>query len=73
MFWTDWGKVAKIQKAYMDGSSRKTLITNNSRYIVWPNGLSIDYNKKMLYWIDGRLGLIGRMDFDGGMGPSHSI
>ena len=67
MFWTDWGKFAKIQKANMDGSSQKSLIMNNSHYIVWPNGLSLDYEAKLVYWIDGQLGLVGRMSYNGGM------
>ena len=39
MFWTDWGDVAKIERAKMDGSNRMTLVDTN---LVWPNGLALD-------------------------------
>ena len=29
MYWTDWGSVPKIEKAYMDGSNRRTIINSN--------------------------------------------
>ena len=67
MFWTDWGRVAKIQKAYMDGSNQTSLISNDSERVIWPNGLTIDYETNLLYWVDGRLNLVGCMDFNGGM------
>ena len=66
MYWSDWGDVPKIEKAYMDGSSRKALLSNKSRLIFWPNGLTIDYQTDLLYWIDGRLNLIGCMGLNGG-------
>ena len=49
----------------MDGSSRKTLL-NNTELIFWPNGLTIDYQTDLLYWIDGKLNLVGCMDLKGG-------
>ena len=65
MFWSDWGDTPMIETAYMDGSSRKTLL-NNTELIFWPNGLTIDYQTDLLYWIDGKLNLVGCMDFKGG-------
>lgn len=29
MFWTDWGKSPKIERAYLDGTSRKAIVTND--------------------------------------------
>lgn len=48
----------------MDGdpSSRKIIVAEN---IKWPNGLTIDYKTKTVYWIDGNLRFIKRMDYDG--------
>ena len=66
MFWSDWGDVPKIESAYMDGSSRKALISNITDLIYWPNGLAIDYQTDLLYWIDGRLNLVGSMGLKGG-------
>ena len=39
MFWTDWGKQGRIERADMDGGNRM-VITNLG--VVWPNGLTID-------------------------------
>lgn len=65
MFWSDWGEVPKIERASMDGTnSTRTVIINDK--IFWPNGLTVDYNARRLYWADAKLGFISSMDFDGG-------
>lgn len=65
MFWTDWGETPKIERAYMDGNlSSRTIIVNNDN-IFWPNDLSIDYETETIYWIDGKLCFIDRIDYDG--------
>ncbi|XP_049541327.1 low-density lipoprotein receptor-related protein 4 [Anopheles darlingi] len=51
VFWTDWGTSPRIERAYMDGSERQTLI---SEAIFWPNGLTIDYTSDRLYWADAK-------------------
>ena len=28
MFWTDWGTIAKIERAFLDGTNRKVLVNN---------------------------------------------
>lgn len=57
MFWTDWGEVPKIERAGMNGdlSTRKVIVSEN---IYWPNGLTIDFHTKQIYWVDGKLGFI---------------
>lgn len=63
MFWSDWGtKKPKIERAAMDGSMRKQIITQN---IIWPNGLAIDHTQNRIYWADGGLKLIEYANFDG--------
>ncbi|KAH9496257.1 Low-density lipoprotein receptor- protein 6 [Bulinus truncatus] len=64
MYWTDWGETPKIEKAGMDGNqeTRSVIIKEN---IMWPNGLTIDYEASKLYWADGKLGYIHSCDFDG--------
>lgn len=64
MFWTDWGYVAKIERANMDGSDR-VVIVNTS--ITWPNGITIDYERDLIYWVDaGNLSrAIEYCDFNG--------
>jgi hypothetical protein len=39
MFWSDWGKDPKIERAGMDGSRRQVIIRGSIR---WPNGLALD-------------------------------
>ena len=39
IFWSDWGKNAKIERAAYDGSYRKTV---HSSGVGWPNGLTVD-------------------------------
>ncbi|CAB4018011.1 low-density lipo receptor-related 2 isoform X2, partial [Paramuricea clavata] len=65
MFWSDWGNIPKIERAYMDGGARKALISNKTGLIYWPNGLTIDYQTDLLYWIDGKLNVVGRMGLNG--------
>lgn len=62
MFWTDWGQNPRIEKASMDGKMR-TVIINNKIY--WPNGLSIDYPNKLLYFADAYLDYIDFCDYNG--------
>lgn len=38
LYWSDWGEVAKIEKAGLDGSHRSTIVHTD---IEWPNGLTI--------------------------------
>lgn len=43
-------------------STRKVIITQS---ISWPNGLSVDYEKELIYWIDAKYLRIDVMDYDG--------
>lgn len=64
MFWSDWGAAAKIEKCALDGdsSSRQVLV---KRDIVWPNGLTIDYQEGRIWWVDARLGTVESMLLNG--------
>jgi len=63
LYWTDWGDPAKIERASMDGSERRVLISGN--HIEWPVDLAIDYTTRKLYWIDAKLKVIKHCDMDG--------
>ncbi|XP_054720534.1 low-density lipoprotein receptor-related protein 6-like [Uloborus diversus] len=52
----------KIERAHMDGSNREVFLNVN---LQWPNGLSIDYVDKKLYWCDAYLHRIERISLDG--------
>ena len=45
LFWSEWGNVSAIRRAYMDGTS---IIYIATRDITWPNGLAIDFTSKTL-------------------------
>ena len=62
MYWTDWGEVAKIEKAGMDGQGRTVIIDTE---LIWPNGLAIDYATQKLYWADANLDKIEYSNVDG--------
>ena len=62
MYWSDWGTVARIERASMDGSNRQ-VIHNTS--LIWPNALTIDYQSQSLYWPDAKLDKIERSGVDG--------
>ncbi|XP_069472627.1 low-density lipoprotein receptor-related protein 1B isoform X1 [Ambystoma mexicanum] len=55
MYWTDWEEdevddnVGRIEKAWMDGFNRQIFVTSK---MLWPNGLTLDYDSNILYWCD---------------------
>ncbi|XP_058118481.1 low-density lipoprotein receptor-related protein 6 [Anopheles ziemanni] len=64
MIWTDWGESPKIERASMDGDpgSRKVLVNDR---IFWPNGLAVDLERELVYWVDGNQRFLDVMDLDG--------
>ncbi|XP_055493679.1 LOW QUALITY PROTEIN: low-density lipoprotein receptor-related protein 2a [Leucoraja erinacea] len=62
MFWTDWGTSPKIERATLGGSFRLTIINSS---LVWPNGLTMDYDDQKLYWADASLRKIERSSLTG--------
>ncbi|KAG8559732.1 hypothetical protein GDO81_017431 [Engystomops pustulosus] len=62
MYWTDWGSNAKIERATLGGNFR-TVIVNTS--MVWPNGLTLDYEEDRIYWADASLQKIERCSLTG--------
>ena len=63
MYWTDWGANPKVEKAEMDGSGRRSIVTAN---LAWPNGLTLDQATNRLFWADAKLDTIEMSDLDGG-------
>ena len=52
MYWTDWGRRPYIKHATMDGYNPKPIIQDN---LGWPNGLSVDFDSRKIFWADARL------------------
>ncbi|XP_052831949.1 low-density lipoprotein receptor-related protein 1B isoform X1 [Octopus bimaculoides] len=67
LFWTDWdGVMPRIEMCSMSGQNRKTIFNISS--IVgggWPNGLTIDYEFRRLFWVDARSDSIHTITYDG--------
>ena len=62
IFWTDWGRLHRIESASADGSGRRVVA---SKSVFWPNGLTLDYAASRLYWTDARHHVIESARFDG--------
>lgn len=62
IFWTDWGPKPKIERSEMDGSNRRSIITES---VFWPNGLTLDYAMDRIYWADAKHHVIESATFDG--------
>ena len=62
LYWSDWGSVATIEKASMDGKNR-TVLHNTA--LIWPNALTLDYENQVLYWADAFLDKIESSNVDG--------
>ena len=70
MYWSDWGTNAKIEKVGMDGSDRTVLVSHN---VTWPNGLTLDYDTRRLYWTDAKSQTIQYSDLDGNNRQVHKF
>ena len=49
LFWTSWGVQPKLERSSLTGSGRIAVIDTD---LGWPNGLGIDYEEDVLYWVD---------------------
>ncbi|KAF7998627.1 hypothetical protein HCN44_011035 [Aphidius gifuensis] len=62
LFWTEWGNHRSILRSYLDGTNKKTIISTDLSY---PNGLSIDFDSKKIYWADTMKNRIEMADLNG--------
>ena len=62
IFWTDYGETAKIERSFMDGGDRRTIISSD---LSQPNGITIDYNLQRIFWTDSDLDRIQYANYDG--------
>ena len=62
IFWTDWGKHPRIERANLDGTNRRAIVTTK---LYWPNGLAIDLVRERLYYADAHLDFIESCDYNG--------
>ena len=62
MFWSDWGKIPRIERAWLDGRLREVIIDTE---LVWPNGIALDTDRQKLYWCDAKMDRIEMANVDG--------
>ncbi|XP_063374859.1 low-density lipoprotein receptor-related protein 4 [Cydia amplana] len=62
LYWSDWGEHPSIQRAYLDGTQR-TVIVNKD--LGFPNGITIDFRDRRLYWTDALKDRIDTSDLHG--------
>ncbi len=62
MYWIDTGTVVKIERASMDGTSRKAL---HSTTLTTPHGLTLDIDTQTLYWTDYSRNVLEKSNADG--------
>ena len=67
LFWTDWvNGSARIESCNMAGDDRKVVYEAfNYEEGAWPNGITLDYVNRRLYWIDARSDSIHTTNYDG--------
>lgn len=56
LFWTDWeGHNPRIERSTMSGKNRTIIhVIEPALGGGWPNGLTLDFEVRRLYWIDAR-------------------
>ncbi|XP_059214408.1 low-density lipoprotein receptor-related protein 2 isoform X2 [Centropristis striata] len=62
MLWSEIGSTPQIERAGMDGSKRKVVV---SRGLSWPVSLAYDLLDNRVYWADEKLRYIGSASLDG--------
>jgi len=62
MFWTDWGAAPKIEKSTLNGTQRVTMVTSN---LQWPNGITLDRQGRLVFWVDAGTGRVESIDYHG--------
>ncbi|XP_058267647.1 low-density lipoprotein receptor-related protein 1B [Hemibagrus wyckioides] len=62
MLWSEIGKESQIERAGMDGSERKVLLSHG---LNWPIALAVDIVSDRIYWADEKLKCIGSASMNG--------
>lgn len=66
LFWTDWDEGdPRVERCSMAGEFRTTIMQVDRVNGAWPNGLTLDYTTRRVYWIDARSDSIHSTNYDG--------
>lgn len=71
IFWTDWSSTNPgVGRAHLDGSNHEMIVKNTNKphadLIKWPNGITVDFERDRLFWVDAGLDKIFTSDLSGG-------
>lgn len=67
LFWSDWeNDNPRIERSTLSGEDRTTIIVIKSIQGAWPNGLTLDYVKKRIFFLDAKSKEIHTINYDGG-------
>lgn len=62
LYWSDWGENPNIQRSFLDGTGRIIILQQDMGF---PNGITIDYKERRLYWTDALKDKIETSDLNG--------
>ncbi|KAI8440067.1 hypothetical protein MSG28_001491 [Choristoneura fumiferana] len=62
LYWSDWGENPSIERAYLDGTQRQIIVKQD---LGFPNGITIDFRDRRLYWTDALKDRIDTSDLHG--------
>ncbi|XP_065167955.1 low-density lipoprotein receptor-related protein 1 [Atheta coriaria] len=67
LFWTDWDNAApRIERCSLAGLNRSIVVrVDLNSDGAWPNGLTLDYDSRRIYWVDARSDSIHTTKYDG--------
>jgi low-density lipoprotein receptor-related protein 1 (alpha-2-macroglobulin receptor) len=66
LFWSDWEEdEPRIERATLAGEDRKAIFNLKQIGGAWPNGISLDYIKKRVFFLDARSKEIHTIDYNG--------
>lgn len=66
LFWSDWEDMdPRIERASLAGEDRKSIFGLKSLGGSWPNGITLDYVKKRIYFLDAKTREIHTIGYNG--------
>jgi integrin beta 2 len=66
LFWSDWDAGnPRIERSTLAGENRKAIFLIKSLKGSWPNGITLDYVKKRIFFLDAKSKEIHTIDYDG--------
>ncbi|XP_060522093.1 prolow-density lipoprotein receptor-related protein 1 isoform X3 [Cylas formicarius] len=67
LFWTDWDNtLPRIERCSLAGLNRRIVVRiDNFSKGGWPNGITLDYTMRRIYWVDARSDSIHTVTYDG--------